>query len=428
MNSENLVVKHNSLIRSRYDYTLAELRLVIAVVSMIKAKDKDFQEYSVEAKEYANLMDTRHKDEYTRLKELGDMLMSKPLHIELPDGDFAKANWFSWFEYKKNEGRIVCSFHPKLKPYLLDLQESFTRYSLENILRMKSVYSIRVYELIKSWEGKGGFKISVDDFRSMMVSENKYPIYGDLKRRVLNQSLQEINSLTDVRVTFEEKKDGRKVTDLVFIIKRSQPQVKEEQLIPPIESLDSSESTKVVNYFVKCRQDIQPTFNIFETSRKNPYLAMAEHLKNGSKTAEQYMDIITWIFNPIYEDSSFWRKTIHSIDGLIKNYSQVEFQAITTMENDEFKSVSTGIELSGEQFNRIILQLNTGITDIKQLKAEVIKLAVYHGFRLDENLFLRIKSAILNQNGFDKTALISKGNLGSQLHLDFIDEKNTYEV
>jgi plasmid replication initiation protein len=148
MEKDSLVVKHNSLIRSRYDYTLAELRLVITIASLIKPGDEDFREYVVPAKEYAELMNADDHNIRKAVKKLGEMLLSKPLHIPTQSG-FAICNWFSWYEYK--EGMIHCSFHPKLKPYLLQLQEMFTKYNLENILRFKSAYSIRLYEIAKSW-------------------------------------------------------------------------------------------------------------------------------------------------------------------------------------------------------------------------------------------------------------------------------------
>jgi plasmid replication initiation protein len=164
------------------------------------------------------------------VKELGNMLLSKPLYIPTTGG-FAVCNWFAWYEYK--EGRIHCSFHPKLKPYMLQLKEQFTKYRLENILRFKSAYSIRVYELAKSWEGKGGFEISVQGFREIMGLEcpdkkdkdckPKYRLYGDLKRKVLERAIKEINSLSDITITYKEKKLGRKVTDLVFTIKKNLP-------------------------------------------------------------------------------------------------------------------------------------------------------------------------------------------------------------
>lgn len=217
MQKSELVVKHNSLIRSRYDYTLAELRLIITIASMIEAQDEDFREYVVPAIEYAELMGADKDNTYKAVKKLGEMLLSKPLHIPTVDG-FAICNWFSWYEYKK--GMIHCSFDPRLKPYMLQLKEQFTKYRLENILRFKSVYSIRMYELAKSWEGSGEFTISIDELKEVVGAAGKYKAYYDLKRYVIEQSLKEISKLSDIELSYKEKRRGRKVTDLIFTIKK----------------------------------------------------------------------------------------------------------------------------------------------------------------------------------------------------------------
>ena len=36
-----------------------------------------------------------------------------------------------------------------MKPYLLGLQNNYTEYTLDNILAMKSVYGIRIFELLQ---------------------------------------------------------------------------------------------------------------------------------------------------------------------------------------------------------------------------------------------------------------------------------------
>lgn len=228
MEKESLVVKHNSLIRSRYDYTLAELRLVIAVASMIEPNDEDFQTYTLPAREYAELMGADKDNTYKALKRLGEMLLSKPLSIPEKDGGFFMCNWFSSYRYQKGQGTIAARFDPDLKPYLLQLKEQFTKYKLENILRFKSAYSIRLYELAKSWEARGDFTISLNEFRQIMGLDcldkkdknckPKYKLYGDLKRKVINRAIKEINALSDINLAYKEKKLGRKVTDLVFTI------------------------------------------------------------------------------------------------------------------------------------------------------------------------------------------------------------------
>lgn len=71
-------------------------------------------------------------------------------HVAIKDyqqGKFMKIQWVTACAYEKGVGLAV-KMNPLLKPFLLGLQERYTQYQLENILAMKSVYAIRIYELL----------------------------------------------------------------------------------------------------------------------------------------------------------------------------------------------------------------------------------------------------------------------------------------
>ena len=225
MKKDDTVVKHNSLIRSRYDYSLAELRLILGVASMVERDDEDFHPYTVAAKEFSDLVESKHKDEYSRLKVLGERLLSKPLKI--PEvGGFLICTWFSSYRYNQGKGTITIRFDPALKPYLIQLKKQFTIISLRYIMKFRSAYSIRLYEIAKSWESAGEFTVSIDELRAMLGLEKKYKLYNDMKRYVIERSKKEINSLSDISIEYKEKKMGRKVTDLVFTVKPNHPKGK----------------------------------------------------------------------------------------------------------------------------------------------------------------------------------------------------------
>ena len=43
-------------------------------------------------------------------------------------------------------------FDPKLKPYLLQLKDQFTSIALQYAIQLKSLYAIRIYELLKQYQ------------------------------------------------------------------------------------------------------------------------------------------------------------------------------------------------------------------------------------------------------------------------------------
>lgn len=329
------LVMHNALIRGNYKYSMAELRFILTVVSMIKRTDEEFATYQLGAKDFSDLIESKFKDEYTRIKKLGTDLMSKPIILEnLDKREFKIRSWFSKFDYKA--GTIHCSFDNDLKPYLLDLGGQFTLLGLENFLRMKSRYAMLLYMIARSWEAKGNFKMTIEDFKEMLnVKTKAYDRYNNLKNKVLDAACNEINKLTSMQITYEEIKDGRKVTELRFVILRG------DGVLPPKRENKSKNSAveisdltiELVDLFIESRKKIQPDFDItLSSGNKDPYLTMQKHIDDGIRTHDQYKAMISWFF--FSPKASFWRKSILTIDSLIKNYSAVELASMEDTQQD----------------------------------------------------------------------------------------------
>jgi len=89
----------------------------------------------------------------------------------------------------------------------LELKEKFTSYQLENVVRLNSVYSIRIYELLKQYERIRKRKLTLEELRYFLgIEKDKYIQYGHLKNKVLLVAQKEINEKTDIQFTFNEIK------------------------------------------------------------------------------------------------------------------------------------------------------------------------------------------------------------------------------
>jgi plasmid replication initiation protein len=58
----------------------------------------------------------------------------------------------------------------------------------------------------------------------MLKLENKYKVYSDFKKKVLEVAKIEINKKTDITYSYKELKTGRKITNLEFFIKKKEEQ------------------------------------------------------------------------------------------------------------------------------------------------------------------------------------------------------------
>jgi len=223
MLKNNLVTQSNHLIEAKHTHslTLREQKIVLTFVSMIQPNDKDFKIYTLSVKEFYKLFNLKGREHYTHIKVIIKKLMEKTIEIPREDGGYLITHWATHVEYIAGKGVIEFSFHPKLKPYLLQLKRTFTSYKLINILSLGSYYSIRLYELLKKWERTGKWETTVDHLKELMgITQKSYNVYGNFKNRIIGPATKELNSKTDLKVTFEEIKKGRRVVKIVYKIKK----------------------------------------------------------------------------------------------------------------------------------------------------------------------------------------------------------------
>ena len=83
---------------------------------------------------------------------------------------------------------------------------------------MKSQYSIRLYEILKSYEYQHKKVFEIEELKRLLSAE-KYILFSDIKKRVLDLAMREINDLSDINVTYESIKEGRKFEKIEFSIK-----------------------------------------------------------------------------------------------------------------------------------------------------------------------------------------------------------------
>ena len=215
------VVKANELIqKSRFELSSQEQKVILCLISKIKPNDKEFQEYEFEINEFCKLcgIETNNGKNYKNIKDTIKKLSDKSLWITLDAGTEVLLRWVNTAKIDKRSGVIKLGLHEIMKPYLLELKARFTQYELINTLTMRSQYSIRLYELLKSHEYKGKWLVEIDKLKRLLSAEN-YKLYANFKQKVLGIAMREINDLSDIDVEYEALKVGRKFTEIEFKIK-----------------------------------------------------------------------------------------------------------------------------------------------------------------------------------------------------------------
>lgn len=219
MENNYIVTKSNKLITANYDLSLQEQKIILTLASMVQPQDTEFKEYEFKIKDFIALLGIKDQSKYTELPKITRDLKKKVFDIR-EGTDIIQVSWLGGVRYKTKEGTLILSLDKGLKPYMLELKEKFTRYRLENILTMKSKYSIRIYELLKSNQFKKCWEIHLDELKTILKADEKsYSIYQNVKNRIIIKAQKELKEKTDICFDFEEIKTGRKVTSIKFFIK-----------------------------------------------------------------------------------------------------------------------------------------------------------------------------------------------------------------
>ncbi|WP_271854298.1 replication initiation protein [Planococcus maritimus] len=240
MNQNYVVTQGNNLIEARHKkpLTAREQKIILTMVSMIEPTDGDFKDYIISVRDFHEMLGLEGREHYTEIKKIVESLMTKVVEIPLEDKGWLMTHWVSTARYVDGSGVIQIRFAPELKPYLLQLKDTFTSYKLNNILSLKSVYAIRLYELMKKWQTVAEWKCSIDSLRGKLGASNKsYNLYGNFKNKILLPAIKELNEQTDLLIQYKEIKKGRKVDAIEFTIRH----VPEKKIkVPHLENISES--------------------------------------------------------------------------------------------------------------------------------------------------------------------------------------------
>lgn len=215
--TNNLVTKSNMLIEANYKLGVVEQKIILCLASNIQPTDSDFKTYTLPIKEFTKLLGLKGTPKYTELRQTTRELMQKVFEVRI-NRKVIQVAWLSYVAYNETEGTIDIRFDPFLRPYLLELKKEFTSYKLENVVKLKSSYAIRIYELLKQYEKLQERTFPLSTLRKMLGAEDIYPAYGNFKQRVLVPAQKELKKKTDISFEIEEIKTGRRVSKVKFSI------------------------------------------------------------------------------------------------------------------------------------------------------------------------------------------------------------------
>jgi plasmid replication initiation protein len=224
-----LVVKDNALMNASYNLDLVEQRLILLAIIEARESGKGINAndpLTVHAESYINQFGVVRQTAYQALKDACDDLFARQFSYqeinERGNTENVRSRWVSEVRYVDAEATVKLIFSPIVIPLITRLEERFTQYEMQQISELSTGYAIRLYELLICWRTTGKTPIiELSDFRKKMgVIDTEYQRMHDLKKRVLEPALEQINKHTDITTTYEQHKKGRVITGFSFKFKQ----------------------------------------------------------------------------------------------------------------------------------------------------------------------------------------------------------------
>jgi len=217
LTNRNYIKQHYTIINAKYALSINEIDIILILLTAIKNEDEDFKDYSFTKKDLENKTDKKWNSH--QLKNTIKSLMNKSLEFKNEKNKWTIVNWFSYFKY--DEGLITCRFDKFLKPFFLDVRGQFVLSNIKYLLRMKSSYSKRIYLMLQEYKRFGRRKFNVKELQDILKVPKSMESYSSFNQKVLSRAVKDINKFTDLEVSFDEHKKGRKIDAITFKIKKN---------------------------------------------------------------------------------------------------------------------------------------------------------------------------------------------------------------
>lgn len=228
------VVKSNEFIRrSQYSLTVVESKILNFILANIDTRAENFDKIKFPTYEFSNAcgLSTANPG-YIKdvIKKMADKSIAVKQKIYNADGvvekeSYVPIRWIGDWEVDITDGQIIIQLHERLKPFFLNLRKNYTKTELYCYLAFKCRYSFPLYDLFRSYinltirNGKPyTIKMTISEFRKLLNIEDKLLRFADVRARVIEPAMKEINQYTEIDAEYTTTKNKQAVSGINFII------------------------------------------------------------------------------------------------------------------------------------------------------------------------------------------------------------------
>lgn len=219
---KNELKKHIAIIHCMNTLSLLQRKISNALLYHAYPNLQTQDEHEITIKQLCNIINYNGHN-HAVIKNALKGLISTVIEWDVIDSLTGEEDWTaSTMLASVNLKGPVCrySYSTRLKS-LLYTPSMYGKINLYIQAKFSSSYGLALYENCIRYKGLANTRwFDLEIFRKLMgVPDGMYPIYRDLKKRVLDKSIEEVNNFSDIYVEPEISRVGQKVNAIRFLIK-----------------------------------------------------------------------------------------------------------------------------------------------------------------------------------------------------------------
>lgn len=231
-----MAIRKKALIEKRYvlnelrrnNMTLQEMRFFSIYLSKINPRDISTRAVRFPLEDFRKIMELGRMN-MQHFQAVTNSLLGKVVNVPDERGGYIGFQLFKRCRVSKDEyGQwyVEIDAHDEALPLMFDFKRDYFTYELWNALRLKSGNQLRMYELLKQYEKLGSRKIPLDTLKHLLgIGPDEYPRWDNFKKRVLDSCQEALAENTDICFDYEPIKAGRKITGVLFTIRKNEAYV-----------------------------------------------------------------------------------------------------------------------------------------------------------------------------------------------------------
>jgi plasmid replication initiation protein len=206
----------NEFVGARYKLNASDIDLLCRIIHAVNVTQ--YAQITFDLHALGELYGSTNGSRYRQLRESFANLMRSPIEIwDYTTKSYVLANVVSGVKINTQQGKVLVNIDQFMLPYLCDLKKHYTQFNLRSVLSMNTTYGKRLYLMCSQFKSSGTMSLTLDEMRDRLrlytgTGDDRRQLYNDfsdLRKRVLEVAVEDINRHSELRVSYEAEKEGR---------------------------------------------------------------------------------------------------------------------------------------------------------------------------------------------------------------------------